>query len=124
LSNIGKNNYNINLNIKNFAIIRKIKLIKGEYMSYAQKLEELLTKEVIPDIDDRLDEIFETIAGEKNANDEQKEEIEELREFKDDLKDVLDDIATGEMEEDECKEMIDDILEAQQDDEEKDRECE
>ena len=34
-------------------------------MSYAQKLEELLTKEVIPDIDDRLDEIFETIAGEK-----------------------------------------------------------
>jgi len=93
-------------------------------MSYAQKLEELLTKEVIPDIDDRLDEIFETIAGEKNANDEQKEEIEELREFKDDLKDVLDDIATGEMEEDECKEMIDDILEAQQDDEEKDRECE
>ena len=93
-------------------------------MSYAQKLEELLTKEVIPDIDDRLDEIFETIAGEKNANDEQKEEIEELREFKDDLKDVLDDIATGEMQEDECKEMIDDILEAQQDDEEKDRECE
>ena len=102
----------------------KIKLIKGEYMSYAQKLEELLTKEVIPDIDDRLDEIFETIAGEKNANDEQKEEIEELREFKDDLKDVLDDIATGEMEEEECKEMIDDILEAQQDDEEKDIECE
>ena len=93
-------------------------------MSYAQKLEELLTKEVIPDIDDRLDEIFETIAGEKNANDEQKEEIEELREFKDDLKDVLDDIATGEMEEDECKEMIDDILEAQQEDEDKDRECE
>jgi len=86
-------------------------------MSYAQKLEELLNKEVIPDIDDRLDEIFEMIAGEKNANDEQKEEIEELREFKDDLKDVIDDIATGEMEEEECKEMIDDILEAQQDEE-------
>lgn len=84
-------------------------------MSYAQKLEALLTKELIPDIDDRLDEIFEEIADEKNANDAQREEIEELREFKDDLKDVLDDIATGEMEEDECKEMIDDILEAQKD---------
>ena len=87
-------------------------------MSYAQKLEELLTKEVIPDIDDRLDEIFEEIVDEKNANDAQKEEIDELRDFKDDLKDVLDDIATGEMEEDECKEMIADILEAQQDEEE------
>ena len=85
-------------------------------MSYAQKLEELLTKEVIPDIDDRLDEIFEEIADEKNANEEQREEIEELRDFKDDLKDVLEDIATGEMEEDECTEMIDDINEARQDD--------
>ena len=83
-------------------------------MSYTQKLEELLTKQVIPDIDDALDEIFEQIADEKNANDEQKEEIEELREFKSDLKDLLDDIASGEIEDDECKEIYEDILEAQQ----------
>ena len=37
-------------------------------MSYAQKLEELLTKEVIPDIDDRLDEIFEEIVDENSVN--------------------------------------------------------
>lgn len=83
-------------------------------MSYTQKLEELLINEVIPDIDDALDEIFEQIADEKNANDEQKEEIEELREFKSDLKDLLDDIASGEIEDDECEEIYNDILEAQQ----------
>ncbi|DAB30124.1 MAG TPA: hypothetical protein CFH84_05775, partial [Sulfurimonas sp. UBA12504] len=49
-------------------------------MSYAQKLEELITKTVIPDIDERLDEIFEEIAGSKEATEDAKEEIEELRE--------------------------------------------
>lgn len=83
-------------------------------MTHSQKLEELLSKEVIPDVEDRLDDIFSEIADDKVASHEQKEEIEELREFKDDLKDVLDDIATGEMEEDECKEMIDDILNARE----------
>lgn len=87
-------------------------------MSYTQKLEELVTKQVIPDIDDALDEIFEQIADEKNANDEQKEEIEELREFKSDLKDLLEDIKSGEVEEDECEEIYNDIIEAQSSNEE------
>jgi len=87
-------------------------------MSYTQKLEELVSKQVIPDIDDALDEIFEQIADEKNANDEQKEEIEELREFKSDLKDLLDDILSGEIEDDECEEIYNDILSAQQEEEE------
>ena len=87
-------------------------------MSYAQELEELLTKSVIPDLDERLDEIFEEIADNKEATDDAKEEIEELREFKADLQDVLDDIQSGDIEEDECKELIDDILEAQKGSEE------
>ena len=82
-------------------------------MSHAQKLEELITKSVLPDIEEALDEIFAEIADAKNADDETKEEIEELREFKADLEDVLMDIQSGEIEEDECKELIDDILEAQ-----------
>ncbi len=89
-------------------------------MSYAQKLEELLTKTVIPDLDERLDEIFEEIADNKEATDDAKEEIEELREFKSDLQDVLEDIESGDIDEDECKELIDDILEAQKGSEEED----
>lgn len=87
-------------------------------MSYLLELERVLTREVIPDIEDRLDEIFEQIADEKNASDEQKEEIEELREFKSELENILDDIKSGDIEEDECKEIIAEIREAQNGDEE------
>ena len=89
-------------------------------MSQAQKLEELLTKSVIPDLDERLDEIFEEIADNKEATQDAKEEIEELREFKADLQDVLEDIQSGDIDEDECKELIDDILIAQKGSEEED----
>jgi len=82
-------------------------------MSYAEKLEELITQSVIPDIDERMDEIFAEIADSKDAREDAKEEIEELREFKADLQDILADIESGDIEEDECKELIDDILEAQ-----------
>lgn len=87
-------------------------------MSQAEKLEELITKSVIPDIDERLDEIFEEIADNKDASEDAKDEIEELREFKADLQDVLADIQSGDIDEDECKELIDDILEAQKGDDE------
>lgn len=89
-------------------------------MSQAEKLEELITQSVIPDINDRLDEIFEEIADNKEASEDAKEEIEELREFKADLEDVLEDIKNGDIDEDECKELIDDILAAQEGSEEED----
>jgi hypothetical protein len=82
-------------------------------MSQVEKLEELLTKSVIPDLDERLDEIFEEIADNKEASEDAKEEIEELREFKADLQDVLDDITNGDIDEEECTELIEDILAAQ-----------
>ncbi|MBU1658384.1 hypothetical protein KKG72_04945 [bacterium] len=87
-------------------------------MSYIEKLKELITKSVIPDIDERLDEIFAEIAESKDANADAKEEIEELREFKADLQDVLADIQSGDIDEEECKELIDDILDAQKGDDE------
>ena len=89
-------------------------------MSQAQKLEEIITKSVIPDLNERLDEIYEEIAGSKEATEDAKEEIEELQDFKADLQDVLDDIASGDIDEDECEELINDILEAQRGSEEED----
>lgn len=88
-------------------------------MSYLLKLEELIKQSVLPDIEDRMDELYEVIADKKNDSiDEAKEELEELIEFRDDLKEILVDIECGEIEEDECKEIYDDILSAQMDDEE------
>ena len=82
-------------------------------MSSLKKLERLISEGVIPDINERLDEIFEEIAGSKEATADAKEEIEELREFKADLEDVLADIKSNEMDEEEAKELIEDIEMAQ-----------
>ncbi len=89
-------------------------------MSQAQKLEELITKSVIPDLNERLDEIYEEIADNKEASEDAKEEIEELQDFKADLQDVLADITSGDIDEEECEELINDILEAQKGSEEED----
>jgi len=89
-------------------------------MTQAEKLEELISKTVIPDIDEVLDTIFEEIADNKEATEDAKEEIEELQEFKADLKDILEDIATGDIEEDECREIIEDIKDAQKSEAEED----
>ena len=87
-------------------------------MSYSAKLEELIKQSVLPDIEDRMDELYEVIADKKNDSiDEAKEELEELIEFRDDLKEILVDIECGEIEEDECQEIYEDILSAQTDDE-------
>jgi hypothetical protein len=86
-------------------------------MSYSQKLEELIKESVLPDIEDRMDELYEVIADKKNDSiDEAKEELDELIEFRDDLKDILVDIECGEIEDDECKEIYEDILSAQEGD--------
>jgi|APCry1669189101_1035198.scaffolds.fasta_scaffold11015_1 predicted transcriptional regulator len=90
-------------------------------MLFSQKLEEMIKQSVLPDIEDRMDELYEVIADKKNESiEEAKEELEELIEFRDDLKEILVDIECGEIEEDECEEILNDIISAQteEDDEE------
>jgi AF0941-like len=88
-------------------------------MSYTEKLEELIKESVLPDIEDRMDELYELIADKKNESiEEAKEELEELIEFRDDLKDILVDIECGEIEEEECQEIYDDIISAQTEEDE------
>ena len=87
-------------------------------MPIMKQLEDVIKNSVIPDIEERLDEIFEEIADKKDASDEVKEEVEELREFKADLEDVVKDIQNGDMDDEEAAELLEDILSAQRCEEE------
>jgi len=88
-------------------------------VSYLPTLQELITSSVMPDIEDRMDELYAIIADKKNSSlQEAKEELDDLTAFRDDLKEILVDIECNEITEDECKELIEDILEAQQEDDE------
>ena len=74
-----------------------------------QELEELITNVVIPDVNNELDAIFEEIADNKEATEDAKDEIAELRELKEEFQSILDDIQSGDMDEDESKELVNEI---------------
>ena len=82
-------------------------------MSKTEQLEELITKEVIPDIEDAMDEIFALVADKKSSP-EDEQELEEYREFKTELEEILMDIQSGEIEDDECGEIIEEIMQARE----------
>jgi len=78
-------------------------------MSYIQELEEMITNIVIPDVNNELDAIFEEIADNKEATEDAKDEIAELRELKEEFQSILDDIQSGDMDEEESKELVNEI---------------
>lgn len=73
------------------------------------KLKELIVRTVMPDIEDRLDEIFADIAKSKKATDAQNEEIKEMNEMRDEFNAVLKDIENRELSKEECAELFEDI---------------
>jgi uncharacterized coiled-coil DUF342 family protein len=78
-------------------------------MSYIKELEEMITNIVIPDVNNELDAIFEEIADNKEATEDAKDEIAELRELKEEFQSILDDIQSGDMDEEESKELVNEI---------------
>jgi lipopolysaccharide biosynthesis regulator YciM len=85
-------------------------------MSVQQELKELIQNQVIPDVEDALDEIYEEINATKNAPQELKEEVEELQDFKADLKDIVKDIESNDIDDAEAQAILDDIKHAMQGD--------
>jgi len=84
------------------------------------KLKELIERTVMPDIEDRLDEIFADIAKSKNASEEQNEEIKEMHEMRDEFNEVLKDIENRNLDKEECAELYEEIMEMISDSEEED----
>ena len=75
-----------------------------------ERLKLLIIDEVLPDIEEYIDVIFEKIAS-KNYTDEDKENLYEMQEMRDEFKDMLTEVESGEMEEEECLEIIEEIHE-------------
>ncbi|MDB4257417.1 hypothetical protein N9818_01060 [Arcobacteraceae bacterium] len=75
------------------------------------KLKELIERTVMPDIQDRLDEIFADIAKSKKATDAQNKEIKEINEMRDEFNAILKDIENRELSKEECAELFEEIKE-------------
>lgn len=77
-------------------------------MSIQKELEDLIKNEVLIEIEDYIDELFEIIAS-KKEDDSIKEELKQIQEMKKDFEDMLIDLSNGEIDDEEAQEIIDEI---------------
>ncbi len=78
-------------------------------MTIQEKLLNLVHNEVIPDVEDYLDELFELVAS-KKGDEKTKEEIKYMQEMRKEFQDLIDDVEAGEIDDEEAQEIIDDII--------------
>lgn len=79
-------------------------------MSIQKELEVLLKDEVLVEIEDYIDELFEIIASKKEDK-EIKEELAQMQEMKKEFEEMLIDLVHGDIDDEECKEIIAEIKE-------------
>ena len=84
-------------------------------MSIQKELEDLIKNEVLIEIEDYIDELFEIIAA-KKEDDEIKEELKQMQEMKKDFEEMLADLVHGDIDDEEAKEIIDEINEMRKED--------
>ena len=87
-------------------------------MTNVEDLIDLLKNDIIPEIEDVIDGLFEQINDTKTATDDVKKELEELQELKTDFKVMLEEAEAGEIDEEEAGEIIAEIDEMRSEGEE------
>ena len=78
-------------------------------MSNIEKLGEMLNKEILPEINAIIDNIFELVNSKKATN-EDKEALKEVRELKQDFNNILKELENEEIDEDEAFEIIQELI--------------
>ena len=86
-------------------------------MSIQKELEDLIKDEVLIEIEDYIDELFEIIAA-KKEDDGIKEELKQMQEMKKEFEDMLVDLVHGDIDDEECEEIIAEINDMRKEDEE------
>jgi hypothetical protein len=81
-------------------------------MQTTEKLKNLLILEIIPDLEEAIDEMFSMIEKAKMASIADKEELQELQEMHFECKDIIEEIDRGDMPQDEAEEILKELMEA------------
>ena len=79
-------------------------------MTSAEKLKNLLELEIIPDLETAIDDLFSAIDKSKNASQEQKEDLEEMREMRTECFAIVEELGRDELEEDEIEELLVELI--------------
>ncbi len=87
-------------------------------MSNREKLKNFLTQEIIPDLEEAIDEMFSMIEKAKMASIADKEDLQDLQEMHAECKDIIIEIEADDMDEEEAEEILKEFLEMKTADEE------
>ncbi len=101
-------------------------------MAYIMQLKHLIQTELIPDVEDHIDELFEGIASAKDATTQERADLEEMQALRDEYKELLKELNSGDIDEEEAEQLYteltamregsdeDDDLDFEDDDEDED----
>jgi hypothetical protein len=104
-------------------------------MAYIEQLKHLIQNELIPDVEDHVDELFEGIASAKDATAEERMQLEDMQALRDEYKELLKELKSGDIDEEEAEQLYteltsmrsdgledddDDLYDDEDDDEEED----
>ena len=74
-------------------------------MAYITQLKHLIQNELIPDVEEHIDDIFESIASQKDATVEERAQLEDMQALRDEYKDLLKEINSGDIDEEEAEQL-------------------
>jgi len=81
-------------------------------MNNIEKLKNLLYNEILPDLEEAIDDIFAMVERDKTISLADREELETLQEMHAECREILIEIEANEMEEDEAAELLAELVEA------------
>ncbi len=80
-------------------------------MKSSEQLKNFLTQEIIPDLEEAIDEMFSMIEKAKMASIADKEELQDLQEMHSECKDIVSEIEAGDMPEEEAEDILKEFVE-------------
>ena len=80
-------------------------------MSSIEKLKNLLENEIMPDLEEAIDDIFVIVEKEKTISLADREELEDMQEMHAECREILIEIESGELTEEEATELLGELFE-------------
>ena len=81
-------------------------------MNATEKLKNLLSNEILPDLEEAIDDMFAMVERDKTISLADREELEELQEMHAECREILIEIEANELDENEAVELLEELMEA------------
>lgn len=89
-------------------------------MAYVAQLKHLIQNELIPDVEEHIDDIFEGIASAKDATPQERSQLEDMQALRDEYKELLAELNSGDIDEEEAEQLYTELTSMRESSEDED----